>query len=81
MNDRKEKEPIQEGQLEGVSGGTIINRDDLEDFIRRMKANGTSKAAAVGIVTTVPEVNNFSTDPWTDMNELRALASEIYDKA
>ena len=81
MNEMKEKELLCDELMKDISGGQIINRDILENYIRRMKALGHSKAAVVGTIVSYPEVNSFSTDPMGDMNSLYALASELYDKA
>ena len=81
MNEMKEKELLCDELMKDISGGQIINRDILENYIRRMKALGHSKAAVVGTIVSYPEVNSFSTDPMGDMNSLYALASELYEKA
>ena len=81
MNNRDRKEILREEFLAGVTGGTIINRNQLEDFVRRMKASGYSKGAVVGTITTCPEAKSFSTEPWADIKELYTLASDLYDIA
>ena len=81
MNEAKEKEMLCDELMKEISGGQIINRDILENYIRRMKAQGYSKDAVVGTVVTFPEIKGFSTDPWGDVNSLYALASELYEKA
>ena len=80
MNEMKEKELLCDELMKDISGGQIINRDILENYIRRMKALGYSKAAVVGTIVSYPEVNSFSTEPG-DMDSLYALASELYEKA
>lgn len=80
MNTKNTKELLREELLAEVNAGTIINREQLVDFIRRMKAAGYSKAAAVGTVISFPEAKSFSTEPWADIKELYALASDLYDK-
>ena len=81
MNEMNEKEMLCDEFVKSIAGGQIINRDLLEDYIRRMKALGYSKAAVVGTIVTAPENKSFSTDPWEDVNSLYALASELYDMA
>ena len=81
MNMEHKKENLRDELLAEVSAGTIINREQLADFIRRMKNAGYSKGAAVGTIVSFPEVKSFSTEPWTDIKELYALASDLYDKA
>ena len=66
--------------MKDISGGQIINRNLLENYIRRMKALGYSKAAVVGTIVTYPEINSFSTDPG-DLDSLYALATGLYEKA
>ena len=66
--------------MKDISGGQIINRNLLENYIRRMKALGYSKAAFVGTIVTYPEIKSFSTDPG-DLDSLYALATELYEKA
>ena len=80
MNEMKEKEILCDELIKDISGGQIINRDLLENYIRRMKALGHSKAAVVGTIVTYPEFKSFSTDP-EDLGSLYRLASELYEKA
>ena len=81
MNEANEKRILSDELMKDICGGQIINRGILENYIRRMKAQGYSKDAVVGTVVTLPEAKSFSTDPWGDVNALYALASELYDKA
>ena len=81
MNNKNEKEILREEFLTEVRGGLIINRNQLEDYVRRMKASGYSKGAVVGTITTFPEAKSFSTEPWADIKELYTLASDLYDIA
>ena len=81
MNEVKEKELLCDELMKDISGGQIINRDILENYIRRMKAQGYGKDAVVGTIVTFPEIKSFSTDPWGDVDSLYALASELYEKA
>lgn len=81
MNEMKEKELLCDELLKDIGGGEIINRELLENYIRRMKALGYGKAAVVGTIVTFPEVKGFSTDPWGDMDSLYALASDLYEQA
>ena len=81
MNAKMKKEALREEELAQVAAGMIVNRKQLEDYVRRMKHAGYSKRAAVGSVVIFPEVQSFSTEPWADMKELYALTSSLYDKA
>ena len=81
MNEMNEKKLLSDELMKDIGGGQIINRDILENYIRRMKAQGYSKDAVVGTIVTYPEIKSFSTDPWGDVNSLYALASELYEKA
>lgn len=81
MNEMKEKAMLCDELMKDISGGQIINREILENYIRRMKALGHSKADVVGTIVTYPEIKSFSTDPGADLSDLYALASELYDKA
>lgn len=74
------KELLCDELMKEISGGQIINRDILENYIRRMKALGYNKAAVVGTVVTYPEIKSFCTEPG-DLDSLYRLASELYDKA
>ena len=76
-----EKEVLCDEFMKEISGGQIINRDLLENYIRRMKALGYSKSAVVGTVVTFPEIKSFSTDPAADVGNLYSLATELYEKA
>ena len=80
MDEMKEEIKLCDELMKDISGGQIINRDLLENYIRRMKALGYSKAAVVGTIVTYPEIKSFSTDPG-DLDRLYALATELYEKA
>ena len=80
MDETKEEKKLCDELMKDISGGQIVNRDLLENYIRRMKALGYSKAAVVGTIVTYPEIKSFSTDPG-DLDSLYALATELYEKA
>ena len=66
--------------MKDISGGQIINRDLLENYIRRKNALGYSKAAVVGTIVTYPEIKSFGADSG-DLDSFYALATELYEKA
>ena len=81
MSDMNKKTAIRDELMNEISGGQIINREQLQDFVRRMKAYGHSKADVVGTITTEPEISHFSTSPWADVKDLYTLVSQMYDQA
>ena len=80
MNETKEVKMLCDELMKDISGGQIINRDLLENYICRMKALGHSKAEVVGTIVTYPEVKSFCTAPG-DLDSLYSLATEFYEKA
>lgn len=69
-NKMEEEKVLCDKWLKEISGGEVINRDTLEEYIRKMKAIGHSKAAVVGMVVSFPQVGDFCTDPRADMESL-----------
>lgn len=80
VDETKEEKKLCDELMKDISGGQIVNRDLLENYIRRMKALGYSKAAVVGTIVTYPEIKSCNTDPG-DLDSLYALATELYEKA